>query len=145
MAISRNKVIHYNMNNENTNAEAFKRFMSELLYKMTKEQINNSIFILDNLICHKTLELYQFYNENKLKILFNAPYISEFNMIEYLFRYLKNITYKKLYCSVKELKSDVISLINNAENIDILEKIYKETLRKYISFYNENKLLNLNS
>ena len=145
MAVNRKKIFHFKMNNESTDSNTFKKFMEEMLQKMTQEEIKNSVFVLDNLISHKTLELYKFYSERKLKILFNAPYISEFNMIEFFFRYLKNITYKKLYSSINELKKDLLEIINEPKSKEVLEKIYKETLGNYISFYNENKNLNFNT
>ena len=48
--------------------------MKKLIY-YNIDEIAKSVFIMDNLACHKTIELFNFYYDNHLKILFNAPYI----------------------------------------------------------------------
>lgn len=58
---------------------------------------------MGNLSSHLTLELFQFYFNNDLKVLFTIPYKSTFNMIEKVFRHIKNNTYKKIYGNKKEL------------------------------------------
>lgn len=99
MAGSYNKIFFYALNDLNTNKELFLQFMENLLNNMTEKEKNENIFILDNLKCNCTIELFEFYNNN-LKILFNAPYYSVFNMIEKFFRFIKNIA-KKRYILVK--------------------------------------------
>ena len=110
---------------------------------MSDEEKINCVFFMDNLPAHKTSEMYKFYNKNKLKILFNAPYISNFNMIEYVFRYIKNITYKKLYNSLLNLKKDVEEIIQSLQLKDSLERLYKETLSNSINFIENNRYMNL--
>ena len=141
MAVTKNKVVYYHINKEVTDTNTFKKFMEDMIHSMDKDEIAKSVFIMDNLACHKTIELFNFYYDNHLKVLFNAPYISQFNIIEFVFRHIKNYTYKKLYNSIKALEKDVCIIINS----DILKKLWKETLNKYISFYNNNKHFNLNS
>lgn len=42
--------------------------MQELVTKMDNEDKKNYVIIMDNCKCHLTLELFNFYKENKLKI-----------------------------------------------------------------------------
>ena len=95
MAVSQNKVYHYMITKESTNNTIFKKFMVELVEKMTEEERKNSFIILDNLSCHLTSDLFSFYKDSKLKVLFNVPYQSLWNMIELVFRLVKNKTFKK--------------------------------------------------
>ena len=111
---------------------------------MTKDDILKSLFFIDNLAAHKTAELYKFYNENNIKVLFIAPYISLFNMIEYVFRYIKNIPYKSLYPSINKLRNDVREIIEGEPLKNSLEKLYRETILNYLRFIYNNKEFDLN-
>lgn len=55
---------------------------------------------MDNASIHLTKELLMFYNNRILKILFGIPYMSSFNMIDYLFRYVKKIICIKNYIQI---------------------------------------------
>lgn len=119
--------------------------MVELVEKMTEEERNNSFIILDNLSCHLTSDLFSFYKDSKLKILFNVPYQSLWNMIELVFRLIKNKTYKKLYQNIEELEIDIIDIIQSGKIEDSLPSLYVETLNHYLNFINKNKEINLNN
>ena len=145
MAVTKEKVISYEITKKSTNSDVFQNFMDKLIKSLDEKDLQKSIFFMDNLSAHKTTNLFKFYNDKKLKVIFNTPYISEFNMIEFVFRHIKNYTYKKLYPSIKTLKDDVIKIINDLKNNSTLEKLYKNTLFNYINFFNNNKDLNLNN
>lgn len=144
MAVSNKKIYHYMITNENTNNKIFKTFIKELIDKMGDEEKQNNIIILDNLSCHLTSDLFDLYNKEKLKILFNIPYQSQWNMIELVFRLLKNIIYKKLYNNTKELKNDIIEIIESGKIEDSLPLLYNETIYHYLNFLNKYNNYNLN-
>jgi transposase len=144
MAVSFNKIFFYTLNDLNTNKELFLQFMKNLLNNMAEKEKNESIFILDNLKCHCTFELFEFYYNNNLRILFNVPYYSDFNMIERCFRFIKNVTYKKIYTSKNNLLNDIKNILEGEEIRRSLKKLFKETLNIYKSFLNNNELINLN-
>ena len=144
MGINKEKIIHYELTHENTNSKTFLNFMTNLYNKLTEEERKKAILVLDNLTAHLTGELFNFYKQKGIKTLFNTPYLSKFNMIEYCFRSLKNITYKKRYKNIKELKKDISILINDGYLERHLIKLYKETLENYLFYINDNKSINLN-
>jgi transposase len=144
MGVSSERVLHYNITTTNTTSKTFKKFMEELLKKMTKEEKKRSLFIMDNCSCHLTAELFQLYHTNNLKILFNIPYMSNFNLIENVFRILKNNTYKKLFKSYKGLMKDLPKIINDKINEEVLKKLYKNVLLEYYNYILKNKSNNLN-
>lgn len=144
MAVGVKKIYHFELNRNNTNNMVFKNFMINLINNMDEYEKNNSIIILDNLSCHLTSDLFQLYNENSLKILFNVPYNSPWNMIEIVFRFIKNITYKKLYANIDHLENDILQIIKSGEIEKALPSLYKETLNKYLNFIKDNKGVNLN-
>jgi len=97
---------------------------------------------MDNCSCHLTRDLFEFYHENKLKVLFNIPYMSNFNLIENVFGLLKNYSYKKLYKNYKGLMKDIPIIIDKKIKSEQLRKIYKKTLLEYYNFILENKSFN---
>ena len=96
MGINMNGIIYYKIVDTTINENIFGNFIGDLLNKMTKQEKENSLIIFDNASCHKTKKIRQICQENKLKVLTNVPYKSEYNSIEYLFGYFKNKYYK--YC-----------------------------------------------
>ena len=65
-------------------------------------------------------------------------------MIEIVFRFIKNITYKKLYANIDYLEKDILQIIKSGEIEKTLPSLYKETLNKYLNFIKDNKDINLN-
>lgn len=90
MAINEKEVLYYKLNKETTNEERFLNFMENLLKKLDDKKDEKYVIIMDNLLSHKTERLIQFYNENKINILYNSPYLSKWNSIELAFRNLKH-------------------------------------------------------
>ena len=62
--------------------------------------------------------------------------------LNYLF-IIKNKTYKKIYLNIKDLKKDVIDIIEDKYIEEVLLKNFIETLRKYIIFIEKNKFIKL--
>ena len=144
MAVGFNKIFYYKLTRENTDKLVFMNFMENLINNMNEQEKNNHIIILDNLSAHLTSDLFQLYNKKGLKILFNVPYNSPWNMIELVFRFMKNITYKQLYPNISSLEKDILNIIKSGKIEESLPALYKETLVKYYNFIINNKNINLN-
>jgi len=78
--------------------------MKELLEVLTKKNMKPFLILLDNLAVHKKKELLHFYKDNKVNIVFNSPYISKFNAIEFTFRDLKKYRILKFLGMKKNIK-----------------------------------------
>ena len=61
--------------------------MKELFNVLSDEEKMKYIYFMDNLASHLAPALFTLYNENKMKVLFNTPYKSSFNIVELCFRY----------------------------------------------------------
>lgn len=144
MAINTEKVLFYKLTNVNTTGKEFVNFIKELLSNLEENEKKNSLFILDNCKAHLTVDCYKLFNQESLKVLYSVPYRSNFNMIEYVFRKIKNITYKNLYSSIEELKTSLNQIINSNDFNKGIKLLFKETIMNYISFNNKNKNMNLN-
>ena len=144
MAVTKNKILHFAVNKVTTDSNQFKIFIEELLNKMTEEEKKNNILIMDNLRAHLTVDLIQVYFNNNIKVLFNVPYKSSFNMIEKVFRYIKNITYKHIYDTKKLFLEDLNNIIKSDKLKSSLPKLYRETILIYKEFLISNLNINLN-
>ena len=145
IGVTKDKVVKYKLIEEETNSINFLQFMKELDDQMSLEEKTKTVIVMDNCSCHQTPSLFKFYDDNKLKILFNVPYKSTFNMVENVFRLIKNITYKKLYKNIIELKKDLKIIIEGDNVVKSLSKLYKETLVIYKNYIDSNNYINLNN
>jgi len=94
----------------------------------------NIMIIMDNATYHTTKDILDFFKDNKIKGLTICPYKSSFNMIELVFRYIKNITYKNVYNKIDDLKQDVIKILVGKKIQNTLPNLYRETLEQYFVF-----------
>lgn len=108
-----------------------------------KMKEKNTVIFADNASFHFGQKVMDTYKKYKCKVLFNTPYLSEFNCIELLFRYIKNIYYKHLYNSIEQLEEHVRSIIDNI-NEKTISSLFIETLTQYIRYFNKNSNINLN-
>ena len=99
---------------------------------------------MDNCTSHSTSKMFEFYRNNQLKILFNTPYRSSFNMVELVFRHIKRETYTHIYDSFDDIKNTINIILNGELIKKSLILFYKETLNNYINFIQLNNSINLN-
>lgn len=145
MACSMEGIVHYNINKENTTDKTFLQYMKELLDVLNKKNMKPFIIVLDNLTVHKTKELFEFYINNKVNIVFNSPYASKFNAIEFAFRDLKKILYSRVYENEEKFLIEIKNILNSKVFNDKIQNNIAEACRNYLSFYEERKNINLNN
>ena len=76
-AIDKKQIIYGQYyNNETIATDELVNFLEELLKRLSEEEKQNSIFVLDNAKYHITDKIKKFVKENQLKFLFNIPYKS---------------------------------------------------------------------
>jgi transposase len=141
LGVSTNEVIYYELIKDNINKNNFLNFMKNMINKINKDDLNNYVFIMDNMSAHCCKKVKNYFYKKKLKILYTVPYESSFNPIELCFRYMKNYIYKKIYLNLEDLKKDIINLLNSNEIKVCLLKNFVETLGKYYHFSNSHILL----
>ena len=144
LAVSSKRLFHFKITSENTDSNIFHCFMEELLSKINSEEKKNYIFFLDNLSAHLTADMFKYYDYEKLKIIFNVPYLSTFNMIELCFRQIKRDTYTHLYESIDELKKNIEEIILSEKFKGQLKSLFRETLKIYFKFLIDYNNFNLN-
>lgn len=143
LAVSLNKVINYALTKKNINKENFYDFMNKTIEKLNKNEIQKTVFVMDNLSVHLSSNIKKLMKDKELKVLYTVPYESEFNPIELSFRFIKNYTYRKIYLKILDLKKDVIDILESEKIKKSLFKNFLETLKKYYNFIIKNIEFNL--
>ena len=119
--------------------------MKKLNNIIKKENIYPCVLILDNLSCHKTKRLIEFYSKKKINVLFNTPYFSQFNSIELSFRNLKRHLYLKIFESIEKLEEKAKKILNDKTFNDGIKENFKETSLEHKSFNLKNKHIDINN
>ena len=65
-------------------------------------------------------------------------------MAELCFRSIKKIIYGFIYSSIKEVEDKVIEILESDQLYAQIPLLYKETLREYIKFIEDNSNIDLN-
>lgn len=145
LVVSDCEVIYFKITKKNTNENNFLEFMKEFEETLAKNINYKFVVIMDNLSSHRTKNLLNFYNEKKINVIFNAPYMSNFNAVEFAFRSIKFRLYNNLYESIDDTIKDVEKILTDKNFGNILLHNYIETIRAYLDFYELNKDKNLNN
>jgi len=90
---------------------------------------NNNVYFMDNATIHKTLKFKELQKKLNLKIIYNAPYKSQYNPIEFVFSLLRKYIQK----GINNTKQDIINIINIfIKNIksDCLTNIFNHSFNK---------------
>ena len=111
MAINNKKIIGFKIVEKGFKTDDFIDMMNEL---KEKDIYNKNTYFLDNASIHHTKKFKNFAKENKIHVLYNAPYNSDKNPIEYIFSPLRKFIQKNPFKKIDELKV----LINQYIDID---------------------------
>lgn len=145
LIVNKNQIIHFELNKGETNQDKFINFLNEFIKKIEKDINYRFILVLDNLSAHKTSKVLKFFREKNINVLFNTPYLSEFNAIELAFRYLKKILYSKIFETLEDIEAEVIKILKGEQIKKTLLKNYRETIEVYAKYSYNYKYLNLNN
>ena len=138
LAVSSNKILCYHLNEKNTNSNLFIQFLKDLFDKIPEESKKNKLVIMDNAKIHLTKEVIKIFEENNIKVITISPYNSDQNMIELVFRHIKNYLKKYNLKSLNKLKNKIKEIIEKEEIQKTLIKLYKTTLLYYKRFMDKN-------
>ena len=134
LAVSPQGFIYYNINSENTNTENFRKFFEGILKAIGEERKRNCVFIMDNLPTHVSSTMKKFYQENKINVLTNIPYLSSFNMIELSFKKIKQRLYRKAYNNIFDAVKDTKLILESDDFKNSLLSQYFDNLNEYLNF-----------
>ena len=144
LAISNEELLLYKINNGTNNSNTFLDFMKNLVNVLDEKGIKESLIIMDNCSIHMTKTLKEFYNNNKLKIMTIVSYKNEFNGVEFMFNYIKQNIYKKIFYSFQKLTDFIEKNLNDFSINDIICNILIKSLKIYREYIINNQYINLN-
>jgi len=122
MCINEDKTfIDYTINEKSLKSDKFNDFME----KINKKTKNKFTILMDNATIHKNTKFNKEIIKNKYKIIYNIPYQSELNPIEYVFSLLIR---ELLQNDNKDIESMIKTINNFMKNVQ--KKIYKTFLKK---------------
>lgn len=102
VASSNSKIINYSIVKGSFNTLKFTNFIKKI-------HKNNFVYFIDNAIIHKSKFFNNYCLNNKINIIYNVPYHSQFNPIEYIFSLLRN----DILYNDNNTFEDIIKIINN--------------------------------
>lgn len=138
-------VLYHQINKDNTNENTFLNYMINLIMKI-KEKINGPyLIVMDNLSCHKTKKLYEFYSNNKVNVVFNTPYFSDFNSVELSFRNLKQKIYSKIFKTPSEMLIYINDILSDKLFNESILFNFKETCEKYLNYHFSKKFIKIDN
>ena len=112
----------------------FVDFLSELINRIDKKELENIVFVLDNTSYHNGKQIQKLIFDNKLKFIYNVPYKSEYIPIEYAFNLMKNHIHNTFNTNMTQLKKQIEGLIEDDKVNKDINQIYKIILNKYLDF-----------
>lgn len=129
VSLSNKNNIKYKLVEGSIKTDDFISFIKEI-----NNENPNSSFLIDNASIHKNKKTKQFYKDDKVHIIFNAPYQSKFNPIEMVFSLLRKKLNKSIVKSSKEINETTTLFINELRH-ETLINIFnhsKNELKKYL-------------
>lgn len=105
MAVSNKKVIDYSIVDKSLKTQGFNDFITNIVKKEGK---NKTLFV-DNATIHKSKLVKTTVKNNKIKMLYNVPYQSQNNPIEYVFSMLR----KDIQNNDNKTLENITTIINN--------------------------------
>lgn len=122
-AISNKKVIEYKIIKNSVNGEIYLNFVKSICNK-----VNNKILLMDNARIHHYTKLKEFMKSSTNTILYNVPYMPEYNPIENCFSKIKNDVFRNT--QKKSLIDKITKSLNNIPK-KYLGKIFKNSFKDF--------------
>ena len=134
VATSNNKIIDFCVVKKGLKTDSYINFMDKMYNKLNDKEIK-SIFI-DNASIHTSKKAKELYKKNNMHIIFNAPYHSEFNPIEYVFSILRNEINRNPNDSIEKIILTVENFITTIKG-ETLSNIFNNCIKKINNFLKE--------
>lgn len=109
LAITTNKILHFQINDENTTSIIFFNYIKEIISKLNEP---NYIFIFDNINFHHSKVMLDYIKLKGHDYIFTPPYSPNNNPIEILFSIIKNKYAKIKYTNNNSIKIQIKDILN---------------------------------
>jgi transposase len=136
MACSNEKIIHYCLCEKGMKQDDFINFMKDL---KGLDPNNKKYYLLDNARIHKGKKFSKYKDENKMEIVYNAPYHSETNPIENVFSILRNYINRNENKTEETLKKSINEFIK-LDNKEKFKNIFNHSVKMMNDFIKKNEV-----
>jgi len=123
-AMSNKKLIHYKICENSFTKDTFNIFIKELMNKINK---NKKCLFLDNATIHKNKELNTYVTEQNIKMIYNIPYMSIYNPIEFINKMIRNRIHENNFNSIEDLHN-ILNKFKNENNVEKFKNMYNHSL-----------------
>jgi len=120
-AMSNKKLIHYKITKGSYDGNLFNDFINELIQKIN---IEKKCLFLDNASIHKNKKLQKYIENNKINVIYNIPYMSIYNPIEFVNNMIRNRIHNDKFETVQDLHK-ILKQFQNEDNVDKFKNMYK--------------------
>jgi len=127
MAVDTKNIVGFKIVKKGLKTDDFIDFMQKL---KNKDPENKKSYFIDNASIHHSKKFFSLTRENKMHILFNAPYNSEKNPIEYFFSLLRKEIERNVFNNIEELTL-LVNNFKNKINNNCLENIFKHAFNLF--------------
>jgi transposase len=134
VASTNEKIISFKMCKKGVKTAFFIDFMKELKDLDTNDK---KYYLLDNARVHKTKKFNEYLKENKMNMVYNAPYHSETNPIENIFSMFRNYLNRNPNKSELELKESIENFIK-IDNKEKFKNIFNHSCNMINEFIKKN-------
>jgi transposase len=129
MCITMNKNIDFTLTEGSLKSNKFINFMNKV-----KINTNNKLtFFLDNASIHRSKIFQKYIKENNLKIIYNVPYHSHLNPIEYIFSLLRRELLNGDTSSLENIGKIITNFKKNLDK-DIIKNIFNKCINEIKEF-----------
>ena len=129
MCITMNKNIDFTLTEGSLKSNKFINFMNKV-----KINTNNKLtFFLDNASIHRSKIFKKYIKENNLKIIYNVPYHSHLNPIEYIFSLLRRELLNGDTSSLENIGKIITNFKKNLDK-DIIKNIFNKCINEIKEF-----------
>ncbi len=135
MASNNKKILHNIICDGGIKTDIFINFIKEL---KTKNENEKSYYLMDNAVIHKTKKFNNYVLENKLNIVYNAPYHSETNPIENIFSMFRNKINRSENNNLECIKTITNEFIKENNKVNF-KNIFEHSVKMIDNFIKDNK------
>jgi transposase len=121
--VTRNKQIDFTLTEGSLKSQKFLTFMKKVKLK-TKNKLT---MFMDNAIIHKSKIFNKYVADNNIKIIYNVPYQSHLNPVEYLFSLIRKKLLDSDTSSIEKIGKVIYDFKKNVD-MKVLTNIFKKCI-----------------
>jgi len=100
LAVTSDGFLHWNFESKSIDSKNFKKYFGELISENEEENTGKLVYYLDNATPHRSKETKSWMEDKKIKVFYGAPYMSNLNLAEYIFKRIKVKLYKQYFSNM---------------------------------------------